>query len=413
MTKESYSFVSSLRLEIMNLPSKKLATLASLAGGLAYLSQYYTIDGLRGLRIQPVSKTTSQPVYSPHSTSSDAPFPNWEQPISSTSDPTGSVPQTNSLTSWLPDIARSVATFTSSPSALSPGTSAPSGLADIALQANTSLLQGDPRSPITLQRNLRAPTLKIASFNLQRFGHHKVENPFVAETVIKVIRQFDVIALQEVCTQQQDLIAIVVDRVNQNGARYDYLIGPRVGHEDNREQFAFIFNTKTIETDRDQLYSVEDPDNLLLREPLVGWFRAKQSDSRKAFTFTLVNVHIDPERSDAEVRLLPELVQSIRRDGRDEDDVVLVGDFGADALSMAYLRQRGFTLALNETPTLVSGSKTPDNFVFTSKDTDEYIGRSGTLDFLRKSNLSIDQALQVSDHLPVWAEFSIVEGGAY
>jgi endonuclease/exonuclease/phosphatase (EEP) superfamily protein YafD len=113
------------------------------------------------------------------------------------------------------------------------------------------------------------------------------------------------------------------------------------------------------------------------------------------------------------VRLLPELVQSIRRDGRDEDDIILSGDFGADALSMAYLRQRGFTVALNETPTLVSGSQTLDNIVFFSKATDEYIGRSGTLDFLRKSNLSIDQALQVSDHLPVWAEFSFVEGGAY
>jgi len=276
------------------------------------------------------------------------------------------------------------------------------------------MLQSIPQPhPPAQSPNLRAPTLKIASFNLQHFGHHKAENPFVAETVIRVIRQFDVIALQEICTQQQDLIAIVVDRVNQAGGRYDYLIGPRVGTRENLEQFAFIFNTQTIETDRDQLYSVEDPDNLILRDPLVGWFRAKQSDARKAFTFTLVNIHSDPERADAEVRLLPELVQSIRRDGRDEDDVILVGDFGADTLSMAYLRQQGFTVTLSETPTLVSGSKTPDNLVLTSKATDEYIGRAGTLDFLRKSNLSIDQALQVSDHLPVWAEFSIVEGGAY
>jgi endonuclease/exonuclease/phosphatase family metal-dependent hydrolase len=276
------------------------------------------------------------------------------------------------------------------------------------------MLQLPPsQSSIAQPPLLRAPTIKIASFNLQHFGHHKVENPFVAETVIKVIRQFDVIALQEICTQQQDLVATVIDRVNQTGLRYDYVIGPRVGTGDNLEQFAFVFNTQTIETDRDQLYSVEDPDNLLLRDPLVGWFRAKQSDAQKAFTFTLVNVHCSSERADAELRLLPELVQSIRRDGRDEDDVILAGDFGADALSMAYLRQKGFTVTLTETPSLVTGSQTPDNLVLTSKATDEYIGRAGTLDFLRKSNLSIDQALQVSDHLPVWAEFSTVEGGAY
>lgn len=30
---------------------------------------------------------------------------------------------------------------------------------------------------------------------------------------------------------------------------------------------------------------------------------------------------------------------------------------------------------------------------------------------MREFNLSLDQALQVSDHLPVWAEFSVYEGG--
>jgi hypothetical protein len=33
-------------------------------------------------------------------------------------------------------------------------------------------------------------------------------------------------------------------------------------------------------------------------------------------------------------------------------------------------------------------------------------------DFLREFNLDLEtQALQVSDHLPIWAEFSVYEGG--
>ena len=32
-------------------------------------------------------------------------------------------------------------------------------------------------------------------------------------------------------------------------------------------------------------------------------------------------------------------------------------------------------------------------------------------DFLREYNLTSDQALEVSDHMPVWAEFSVYEGG--
>src|SRR5204863_6411769 len=52
-----------------------------------------------------------------------------------------------------------------------------------------------------------------------------------------------------------------------------------------------------------------------------------------------------------------------------------------------------------------------DNLVFDRTATQEFLGRSGVFDFLREYNLSEAQAKQVSDHLPVWAEFSIYEGG--
>jgi len=377
----------------MILPSKKLAMIASLVGGLAYVSQHYTIDGLRGLRIEPRSRSSSEidKVTAFPTSSTQWPFRNHN-------DSQKAIGEEGADSSWFPDIGKSVAAITSSPG-LTP------------TNQNVSLTK--PTNFIPPVSSLRAPTLKVASFNLQRFGHHKAENPFVAETVIRIIKQFDIVALQEICTQQQDLIAMIVDRVNETGYRYDYLIGPRVGRGEISEQFAFIFNTDSIETDRDQLYTVDDPDSLIVCDPLVGWFRSKKADQKSAFTFSLVNIHCVPERASAEVRLLPELVRSIHRDGRNEDDVILVGDFGTDALTLVFLKQQGFTTVLNGIPTLVSGSQMTDNIVLTNKATDEYIGRSGTLDFLRKSNLSMEQALQVSDHLPIWAEFSIVEGGAY
>ena len=49
--------------------------------------------------------------------------------------------------------------------------------------------------------------------------------------------------------------------------------------------------------------------------------------------------------------------------------------------------------------------------VFQLSATSEYAGRSGVFDFMREYNLTLEQALQVSDHLPVWAEFSVLEGG--
>ncbi len=33
------------------------------------------------------------------------------------------------------------------------------------------------------------------------------------------------------------------------------------------------------------------------------------------------------------------------------------------------------------------------------------------MDLMREYNLTMEQALEVSDHLPIWAEFSIYENG--
>ena len=53
----------------------------------------------------------------------------------------------------------------------------------------------------------------------------------------------------------------------------------------------------------------------------------------------------------------------------------------------------------------------PASVFFHDQATREFTGQGGIYDFLRKFRMTIEQALVVSDHLPVWAEFSIYEGG--
>jgi len=383
----------------MPIDSKKLALLASIVGGSLYLAQNYTVRGLHQLRIEPLS-AISAPI-SPSATGgwtiadrAGLLRPSVMEPVQSTVSgfPTTSrAMQGTHLERHPTAISSSTVPTTTSPS-LVPSTTVPISASSLT----------DTRS---------APTLRIATFNLHLFGRHKADNPFVIETLAKILRKFDVIAVQEICTKQQDLLPLLVDRINQSDRHYDYMIGPRVGRTDNKEQFAFIFDTTRVETDRQQLYSVDDPEDLLHREPLVAWFRSTAISPEFAFTFTLVNVHLDAELSDAEIRVLPELVKSIHRDGRKEDDVILVGDFGASDSRLQFLRSAGMIFALEGVPTTSQGNAMLDNIVMPVKATDEFNGRSGIFDFLRQFNLSIEQAHQVSDHLPVWAEFYTNEGG--
>ena len=71
----------------------------------------------------------------------------------------------------------------------------------------------------------------------------------------------------------------------------------------------------------------------------------------------------------------------------------------------------GMTVAISGTPTNTDQTQQLDNLIFDSKATREFTGRSGTLNLMRQYNLSLQEALEVSDHLPVWAEFSIHENG--
>ena len=261
----------------------------------------------------------------------------------------------------------------------------------------------------------RRGTIRIGTFNLDQFGVTKASKPHVMDMLAQICRRFDVIAVQEIGTLDQTLLAALVDTINHgSGLAYDYIVGPRVGSEEHlREQFAFIFDSQTLDVDRGQFYTVDDPDGLMNREPLVGWFRARGPSPDRAFTFTLVNVHTDEVRVDEENGLLPGLIRVIQSDGRQEDDVILVGDFNASSRHLEdSLVNAEVTWAISSSvPTNIEGTDQFDNIGFVKTFTDEFTGRAGALDFLREFNLNVATAREISGHIPVWAEFSVFEGG--
>jgi hypothetical protein len=157
---------------------------------------------------------------------------------------------------------------------------------------------------------------------------------------------------------------------------------------------------------------VEDPDDLLHREPLVGWFRVRGPEPSQAFTFSLVNIHTDPDEVKTELNVLDDVFVAVQNDGRNEDDVIILGDLNVDDRHMGELGQLpNITWCISGVPTNVRGTQLYDNIVFSKRSTVEFSGRAGVYDFMREFNLSQDEALEISDHIPVWAEFSLYEGG--
>jgi endonuclease/exonuclease/phosphatase family metal-dependent hydrolase len=257
-------------------------------------------------------------------------------------------------------------------------------------------------------------TIRIASFNIQAFGQSKLEKKHVMQRLAEVARRFDVVAIQEVRSKQQDVLPRLVEEINGPDGRrkYDFALSERLGRTNSQEQYAFVFDTDRIEIDRRYTYTVVDRGDRLHREPFVAWFRVRGPPPDKAFTFTLINIHTDPDEVDQELGALDDVYRAVQCDGSGEDDVILLGDLNTHAGRLGELARIPYlACAIVELKTNTRQDKQYDNILFHSQATQEFTGRSGVLDLETELGLTRMQALEISDHLPIWAEFSAYEGG--
>jgi deoxyribonuclease-1-like protein len=250
----------------------------------------------------------------------------------------------------------------------------------------------------------------IGSYNIQVFGTSKLEKSWIVDILAQVVRRVDVVAIQEVRSKDDRVLPEFVAAVNADGSRYDFVIGPRLGRTVSTEQYAFVFDTNRIEVDRSSVGTMSDPNDLLHREPLVARFRTRTNSAAASFSFWLVNIHTDPDEVASEIDVLADVFQAMQAARADEDDVILLGDLNASDREFGRLGQvPGIAWAVTGTTTNTRKNKMYDNILFSRFATTEFTGRWGVADIQKVFNLTLDQALELSDHLPIWAEFHMWE----
>ena len=252
--------------------------------------------------------------------------------------------------------------------------------------------------------------IRIATFNIQVFGQSKLDKPQVVSVLARAIQQFDVIAVQEIRSAEQDVLPRFLKIVNRSGRRYDFLISERLGRTVSKEQYAFIFDTERVQPVPGWVFTVQDPTDRLHRPPFVSRFRTVGTASDEAFTFTLVNIHTDPDEAKSELNALDDVFLAVEQDGSGEDDIILLCDFNVDDKHLGELgRIPGIEWVISGIPTNTRQSEQYDNILFRKETTTEFTGRYGVYNLESTLGMSLNDALEVSDHLPIWAEFSIRE----
>lgn len=251
--------------------------------------------------------------------------------------------------------------------------------------------------------------ISVATWNIQVFGQSKLRKRGPMQVIVDMVRRFDVIAIQELRSKDQTVIDRFLSMVNQDGYAYDVVVGPRLGRTSSKEQYLYLYDTTRIELIDGSVYTLNDRRDLLHREPLVASFRVTGAHSENAWTFTLVNIHTDPDEAQSEVNVLDEVIRFVRRNDS-EDDVILLGDLNAAPRNLGDLRNvPNLMWTIRGEPTNTRGTKSYDNILFSGTTTSEFTGHAGVIDLRSEYALTMEQALTVSDHLPVWATFAPVE----
>jgi endonuclease/exonuclease/phosphatase family metal-dependent hydrolase len=248
--------------------------------------------------------------------------------------------------------------------------------------------------------------IKIASFNIQIFGQSKINKPEVMNILAKIIKKYDIVAVQEVRSDEQNVIPALLNLVNDADTQYDYVISERLGRTGSKEQYAFVYNTKTVSLIPESSYVVDDPDDVFEREPFVAFFRSGN------FDFKIVNNHIKPDDAEEELKQLAVVANGIY-DSSSEKDIIVLGDMNADGSyfnedNLAVILPLWIQLIGNDKDTTVAVSDNTYDRMMTRDTTSnvEYTGTSGVFKWDTEYGVTDTTFIKkVSDHYPIYAEF--------
>ncbi|KAJ8371900.1 hypothetical protein AAFF_G00298920 [Aldrovandia affinis] len=260
-------------------------------------------------------------------------------------------------------------------------------------------------------------TMKIASFNIQRFGLAKISNPSVLSTLVKIVSRYDIMVILEVVDisgASVDCFLEELNRVNKNH-HYSLKISSRLGRTRYKEQFLFLYRDDLVNLVGSYQYEdnqVGDED-VFAREPYILHFRSVTTVLKD---LVLIPVHTKPDDTKKELDELYEVFLAVKRRWR-TDNIMILGDFNADGAYVSKKDMRDIRIRSDknfhwligddvDTTANTRNDHTYDRIVVYGDDMlDAVVPNSAQpFNFQKAFGLTYEMALDVSDHYPVEVE---------
>lgn len=242
---------------------------------------------------------------------------------------------------------------------------------------------------------------KIASWNIQNFGKSKSDS--VVQYIAKKLRDFDIVAIQEVVAGKggAQAVAKLADALNRTGAKWDYRISiPTSGSPYKSERYAFLWKTKSIRLiGRPWLDTFFEQE--IEREPFLATFEYEKKQ------FTLVSFHAIPtkDQPEREIKFFKNYLASYPK-----LELIFLGDFNCPSSHSVFLplKNKGFASVFEGQKTslktkYVNGSCLASEYDTILLSSRFEIQKCEIIHFY-KDFYDLKVARKVSDHLPIWVE---------
>lgn len=247
--------------------------------------------------------------------------------------------------------------------------------------------------------------ITICSWNLENFGRSKsdAEIDFIANTV----KNFDLIAIQEVVAGDggAKAVAKLNEALNRKGFKWNYTVSDAtISSSYKTERYAFIWKTSKLtlmgKAWLETKYNAEFD-----REPYFASFKAKEK------VFTVANFHAitkskQPEREIKYFKFLPSEYP--------DKNLIFCGDFNCPESHTVFnpLKKMGYKPVLINQKTSLKEKNNGSDCLASEYDNMFYniskitLLQAGVIHFY-KIFPSLQAARGISDHIPIYFEFSV------
>lgn len=244
----------------------------------------------------------------------------------------------------------------------------------------------------------------ICSWNLFDFG--KSKNNSEIEVIANTIKDFDVIAIQEVVAKDlggAQAVASLTEALNRKGAKWDYIISnPTVSSSYKSERYAFIWKTNKLTLTGkawlEKKYNLE-----IDREPFFATFETNDKQ------FTLVNFHAITKSKQPETEI--KYFKFLPLEYPDKN-LIFCGDFNCPQSHTVFnpLKSMGYKPILVNQKTSLKEECIGNNCLASEFDNMFYNSskiaciKSGIVPFYKNFS-TLKAAREISDHLPIYFQF--------